>query len=77
MSTPYRHAGRRFFPSVIVDQIITRVAGGEALAVICDDASMPSRAAVYQWLSEDPLLSKRYTDAVRTAVLARTKVSHE
>ncbi|QIN63123.1 hypothetical protein SBC1_31470 [Caballeronia sp. SBC1] len=74
-STAYRHAGRTWFPPVIFDMIIERVAGGESVATICEDQSMPSKSTVYNAISEDPLLSKRFADATRTAVEKRAKQS--
>ncbi|WP_250450678.1 hypothetical protein [Caballeronia sp. ATUFL_M2_KS44] len=77
MST-YRNAGRKTYPPVIADAIIAKVASGLALGQICEDRAMPCKQTFYNWISDDPMLSKRYADAVRAAIDARTQeVSHE
>jgi hypothetical protein len=67
-----RNAGRRFFPSVIVDQIIEKVEQGKSISEICENPAFPSRKTFYNWLTEDPDLYARYVAAVRKQVLSRT-----
>lgn len=43
--------------------ICERIAGGESLKKITDDADMPARSTIYKWLDENVDFSDRYTRA--------------
>jgi hypothetical protein len=66
-----RVSPRAFYPAAIATEILRRVAGGEPLACICAEDGMPSRGSFYNWITDDPLLSARYADAVRESVVNR------
>ncbi|WP_413192323.1 hypothetical protein [Pararobbsia alpina] len=42
-----RVTARAFWPSVVVDRIIERIAGGGTIAEFAADAGMPSKAPIY------------------------------
>jgi hypothetical protein len=67
----YRNAGRKFFPQVIYEQICEQVAKGKSISQICEDPSMPSKTTVYSEIASNPILSKKFADATRTAVERR------
>lgn len=65
-----RATPRSFYPMVVVDVILDRLAQGEPLAHICATPSMPSRRTVYGWLA-DPTFFSRYQAAVQAGIHAR------
>lgn len=58
--------GRKYFPSVVIDQIIDRISAGESVTSICSDPSMPCAASWFRWLTLDVALAARY-EAARAA----------
>lgn len=48
----------------IVDEILTRVAEGEPLALISRDSRMPAYRTICKWQSEDELFRKQVTSAM-------------
>ena len=51
------------YSEAIAAVICERLATGESLKRICDDANMPSRPAVFDWLRAHPEFSDRYARA--------------
>lgn len=47
----------------LVDEIISRIANGEFLAVICREEGKPHRSTFMDWVEADPDLSRRYARA--------------
>lgn len=43
--------------------ICERIANGESLRSICDDAEMPAQSTVFKWLSENEAFSEKYARA--------------
>ena len=41
------------YATSLVEKICDRLAGGESLTTICEDACMPSRSTVFRWLAND------------------------
>ena len=70
-SVEARVSPRAFWPAAVADEILRRVSLGEPLAIVCAEDGMPSRQSFYNWLVADPMLSSRYTAAVRTSVERR------
>ncbi|WP_321943134.1 terminase small subunit-like protein [Paraburkholderia tropica] len=64
--------GRRYYPAVIVDQIIERVSAGESVTAICADPAMPCAASFFNWLA-DPELRGKYEQA-RAAARTRAHI---
>ena len=50
--------GKPFNRYKMMDYIVTRVANGEALTVICDEEGMPSMLLVYSWFDNHPEFMK-------------------
>jgi hypothetical protein len=67
----YRQRPNDFNPS-LCDQIVSRVANGESLTVICASRDMPLPATFLRWMREEPEYNRAYQEAVqvRTDVLA-------
>jgi hypothetical protein len=61
---PRNLAGVAYSPELL-DAIIKRIAGGEALLHICKEAGMPNRVTVMEWLKKTDSMG-RYEDAVKT-----------
>jgi len=61
------------YPKPTIDEVIRRVAGGEALShVLASNAGFPSKQTWYRWLAESPDLSAAYVQAVQQQVAGRT-----
>jgi hypothetical protein len=56
-------AVRTYFPDVVVEEILRRVALGQSLSAICSEAGMPSRISWMRWCTDDEDLGWRYTRA--------------
>lgn len=60
-------AGKRGRPSsyseTVADTILERLALGESLKAICDDADLPHQATVFRWLQINTDFRERYTRA--------------
>jgi hypothetical protein len=60
------------YPKPTIDEVIRRVAGGEALShVLASNAGFPSKQTWYRWLAESPELSSAYVAAVQQQVARR------
>lgn len=46
------------------EEILIRVAEGESVVTICEDAHMPVRTAIYKWMRKDPEMDRQYQNAV-------------
>lgn len=53
------------YSSELLEKIIERIAGGEALLQICKEEGMPNRVTVMEWLKKTNSLA-RYEEAVRS-----------
>jgi len=51
------------FTQDLADEICIRIAEGESLRKICDDAHMPTRVSVWRWLRDNPEFSSQYAHA--------------
>lgn len=51
------------FSEEIADKICERIANGESLKSICDDADMPCKATVFNWLGSDAVFLDKYARA--------------
>jgi hypothetical protein len=51
------------FSETIADAICERLALGESLRSICDDAEMPGLSTVFRWLAANPEFRDQYTRA--------------
>lgn len=51
------------FSQGLFDRICERIADGESLRAICQDADMPSATSVMRWLAADAGLSEQYARA--------------
>lgn len=60
---PRNLAGVAYSPELL-DAIIERIAGGEALLHICKEVGMPNRVTVMEWLKKTDSM-ERYEEAVR------------
>jgi hypothetical protein len=67
----YKNAGRKFFPRVIFEIGIERVAAGESLISICEDPGMPCHTTFRNALAEDVILQAEYAAAMRVQVERR------
>ncbi|USE78848.1 hypothetical protein NDR89_19620 [Cupriavidus gilardii] len=45
--------------------VCERIAGGESVRKICEDADMPDRRLINRWIAADECLRKQYLDACR------------
>jgi hypothetical protein len=60
------------YPRATVDNILRRVAGGEALThVLESNAGFPSKQTWFRWVSKYPELSAQYVASVQLAVANR------
>lgn len=44
----------------LIDQIMLRIASGESMNKICTEDSMPTRATLFRWISENEDVRKKY-----------------
>jgi hypothetical protein len=51
------------YSEAIVAVICDRLVAGESLKRICDDAAMPNRSTVFDWLRDRPEFANRYARA--------------
>lgn len=51
------------FTQTVADAICLRIALGESLRKICDDADMPHQATVFRWLEAQPPFREQYARA--------------
>lgn len=51
------------FTQELADLICERIADGESLRSICDEAAMPNKATVFRWLANDLSFSDQYARA--------------
>lgn len=72
----YRSAGRKFFPRVVFEMGIERVAAGSSLVDVCAESGMPCVSTFRNALSEDVVLQALYVAAMRTQVERRTAKSN-
>jgi len=61
---PPRNLNGVAYSPELLHVIIERIAGGEALLHICDEAGMPNRVTVMEWLKKTDSMA-RYEEAVR------------
>lgn len=54
------------FSQEIADQLCERLADGESLRFICQDQNMPTKAAVFRWLSANAEFADQYARARET-----------
>jgi hypothetical protein len=51
---------RTEFSQEVCDAICERIANGESLRGICDDADMPAKSTVFKWLIQNPTFADQY-----------------
>ena len=51
------------YDAAIASAICERIAKGESLRGICEDAEMPAASTVFKWLNEQPSFSEQYARA--------------
>jgi hypothetical protein len=56
-------AGVSTYTEEMAGKICERIADGESLKAICEDAEMPSKATVFKWLAENTAFSDQYARA--------------
>ncbi len=63
--TPGRKAGRPRIPydADVASEICDRIAQGQGMREICQDASIPSRFVVYNWMAAEPTFYAAYARA--------------
>lgn len=49
----------------VVDEILNRIADGESLLAICQDAHLPGYSTFNRWCREDPVLDEQVLEAYR------------
>jgi hypothetical protein len=66
-----RTLGRRFYPAVILDQILAQVAKGRSVVEICADPQFPAASSFYNWCASDDTLKQKYLSALVEAQSAK------
>lgn len=54
------------FTQELVDTLCERIANGESLRSICEEAEMPNKATVFRWLAANTAFSDQYARARET-----------
>jgi len=71
--------GANEYSDAVAEMIFARMCEGESLNHICKDPYMPNITRFFDWINEDPVLSKKYTQAQQVmgqmAVLKAVEVS--
>lgn len=66
-----RTLGRRFYPRVVIDQMLDEVRKGRSVVEICEDPKYPAASSFYGWCSTDSILQAEYQAAQKEGLAAR------
>ncbi|MFM0665389.1 terminase small subunit-like protein [Paraburkholderia sediminicola] len=64
---------RNHWPAALIDSILEEISAGKSLeSILASRPECPSKPTWYRWIASDVIFSKRYTEAVKKGVDART-----
>jgi len=66
-----RTLGRKFYPRVIIDQILDEVRKGRSVVQICENPQFPAASSFYSWCASDSILQAEYQAAQKDGIAAR------